>query len=150
VTTDGSFIEIRYKGLTVWKVTTFLPSNANEFLQAALDSIADAKSRGDKNLLIDVAANGGGSVCLNMILASLLIKGWGGLPALGVTVPWNFIDVKKNAFMDDWVNDGTVAGLFANVLDPVNGNEFSEGDWYDSETVQKNIGGTNTAFTKKG
>lgn len=69
----GYFLEDEYSDVAVLSVPSFVGINAQEEFQATAESfLASAKAAGKKKLVIDVSANGGGTILLGYDLYKLL------------------------------------------------------------------------------
>jgi C-terminal processing protease CtpA/Prc len=84
---------------TTWilKLTTFAPGNVQDTLNVIQRLIQDGKNNAGTNLVIDVAYNGGGIICLSDLLLALLVPEWGTLqPTTAPTVPYGIYDYKQS------------------------------------------------------
>lgn len=81
----------------VLKLTTFAPKDVNDTLLVINSLITDAQFNRGSKLIVDVANNGGGIICLSDLLLALLVPEWGSLqPSQGPTVPYGLYDYKQS------------------------------------------------------
>jgi hypothetical protein len=147
---DNSLLIWRYKGIPVWKIGSFLPKNTQEFLTVLTTAIESSSNLKDKTLILDVSQNGGGNICLNDLLLTLLVPSWDkfAIPSNNESSVWSLYDLKKNKFNDIWVTQA--AELYDDYRDPNTGKPTSAVDWYYSGTVNKTFGTfENVPFIRK-
>ena len=82
----------------ILKLTSFAPANVQDSINVIQRLIADGQSNRGVNLIVDVAYNGGGIICLSDLLMALLVPEWGNLqPTAAPTVPYGIYDYKQSA-----------------------------------------------------
>jgi hypothetical protein len=85
---------------TTWilKLDSFAPASVPETLDVIQALIQDGQANGGSNLIVDVANNGGGIICLSDLLLALLVPEWGSLqPSTAPTTPYGIYDYKQSA-----------------------------------------------------
>ena len=60
----------------IFKLTTFHPKNEIETLNVLNTLLVDAEASGASHLIVDVAYNGGGLVCLSDLMIAMLVPEW--------------------------------------------------------------------------
>lgn len=92
----------------ILKLTTFRPANTNDTIAIIQKVIEDGQRHNGVNLIVDVAYNGGGWICLADLLLALLVEEWGNLDPhnhhyyLGkntpphLTVPYGIYDYRQS------------------------------------------------------
>jgi C-terminal processing protease CtpA/Prc len=90
------------------KVTSFEPENQTDFLTVLGNWIDDYINNGYNKVIIDVSKNGGGIICLALLLQSVLIPQWVTGQIVGNTSQqvWTPYDLRQSNITDELVAIG--------------------------------------------
>jgi len=85
----------------VLKLTTFAPNSTSETLDVIQTMIKTGQQNNVKHLIMDVAYNGGGIICLSDLLLALLVPNWVSLqPGASPTLPYGIYDFRQSPSSD--------------------------------------------------
>jgi hypothetical protein len=81
----------------VLRLLSFAPNSTDESLEVIQTMIRQAQQNKVEHLIMDVAYNGGGIICLSDLLLALLVPNWGSLqPGAGPAVPYGIYDFRQS------------------------------------------------------
>jgi hypothetical protein len=136
----------------ILKLTTFAPAKVDETLAIINAVIADGQANGGQNLIIDVAYNGGGIICLSDLLLALLVPSWGSLePSTGPTLPYGLYDYRlsnsaKAIQKSSYLNSAFTS--FTNYLEINSEKPYTNASFWDP--IERTRGGLKSNYTQQG
>jgi hypothetical protein len=130
-----SFSYFRVESMPIWKISSFAPSDFSEFASVVVAAGKELLGKGEQRLILDVTNNDGGSICLAIWIAKILVNH---------EIKWMVYDTKKHPLVEYWINQNLdfVGGL----VDPSN---EDDSNWYNKD-ISKIFENEKVIFTKKG
>jgi hypothetical protein len=129
------------------KVTSFEPENQTDFLTVLGNWIDDYINNGYNKVIIDVSKNGGGIICLALLLQSVLIPQWVTGQIVGNTSQqvWTPYDLRQSNITDELVAIGYFPlGNFRHF----NGTVYRDNSWYTPPLIRTR-GGVTGPFSQQ-
>lgn len=96
---DTFFMIYNGTGITthyVLKLTSFAPENEDETIQIIQNMLTHAQKAKAENLILDMAYNGGGIICLSDLLLAMLVENWGSLASNAPGLSYGIYDFRQS------------------------------------------------------
>lgn len=84
----------------VLKLTSFAPENEDETIQIIQNLLTHAQKNKAENLILDMAYNGGGIICLSDLLLAMLVESWGSLSPNAPGLSYGIYDFRQSPASD--------------------------------------------------
>lgn len=128
------------------KLTTFFPKDPNEYIDLLRNWVHDYTINRFRRVVIDVSKNGGGYVCLSLLLQSILVREWEGGRIVGITGQqvWEPWDLRQSNITDYLYRFGYYDPYSMRGLNGF----FISDQWY-KKSVIRTRGGIDGRFTQQ-
>lgn len=135
----------------VYKLTTFLPQSVKHSLDVLNTMLAESKERNDETVIVDMAYNGGGIVCLADLVAAMFVEKWANLSSSNPNAPLGLYDFRKSDITDEFTTDFITWQSFTNPSKYMNPNTrkvYSDMSFY-NPGINRTRGGAISSYTEQ-
>ena len=136
----------------ILRLTSFAPDDVDATIAVIQAMIKRGQAEGVKHLIMDVAYNGGGIICLSDLLLALLVPDWGSLDpgAAGPTLPYGIYDFRQSETSNAIRSNGQLNSIFTaytGYLDISTEKEYTNNSFY--KDIPRTRGGHTSQYTQQ-
>ena len=135
----------------ILRLTTFAPADQAQTLDVIQTLIRAGQQNNVKHLIMDVAHNGGGIICLSDLLLALLVPDWVSLkPGVSPAVPYGIYDFRQSASTDAIRANSVLNSIFTKYggyMDLETEKVYTNASFYNP--IQRTRGGYTSPYTQQ-